>query len=83
MPTLSGDVALTNATIPILSIYRAANAPAAAPAVAGSGPAFDLGFDLVARDGKDVRVPLPQHRHRHDRHARVTGSLAHRGSREC
>jgi hypothetical protein len=55
MPTLSGNVALTNATIPILSIYRSASA-AGAGAPGGAGPPFDLAFDLVARAGKNVHV---------------------------
>jgi translocation-and-assembly-module (TAM) inner membrane subunit TamB-like protein len=56
MAILSGDVALTNASIPILSIYRnASNAGAAAPGAA-STKAFDIEFDLIAHAGKNVRV---------------------------
>ena len=52
---LSGDVVLSNASIPILSIYRNATAGPAAPGAAGSR-AFDVGFDIIARAGKNVRV---------------------------
>jgi hypothetical protein len=55
MAILSGDVALTNASIPILSIYRNATAGAAAPGVRGV-KGFDIGFDVIARAGKNVRV---------------------------
>jgi translocation-and-assembly-module (TAM) inner membrane subunit TamB-like protein len=55
MAILSGDVALTNASIPILSIYRNATAGAAAPGAAG-GQGFDVGFDVIAHAGKNVRV---------------------------
>ncbi len=55
MPTLSGNVTLTNATIPILSIYRSASA-ASAGGAPGGGPPFDLAFDLVAHAGKNVHV---------------------------
>ncbi len=54
MPVLTGDVALTNASIPILSIYRDVSGGAAAGA-AGAKP-FDIGFDVTAHAGKNVRV---------------------------
>jgi TamB, inner membrane protein subunit of TAM complex len=56
LPVLSGDVALTNASIPILSIYRNANAGGAGGASAGGGPPFNVAFDVVAHAGKNVRV---------------------------
>jgi hypothetical protein len=52
MPLLSGDVALTNASIPILSIYRNANGGGAG----GGGAPFNLALDVKARAGKNVRV---------------------------
>ncbi len=54
VPTLSGELNVTNATIPILSIYRSASA-AGASGGAG-GPPLNLAFDLVAHAGKNVRV---------------------------
>jgi hypothetical protein len=52
MPTLSGNVALTHATIPFDTIFRAATTPAVA---AGSAPIFDLAFNLNI-DAKSVRI---------------------------
>jgi hypothetical protein len=54
-PTLSGDVTLTNATIPFATIFRAGGSPSEAGAGA---PAFDLGFNLHA-DAKNVRIKSP------------------------
>ena len=54
IPQLSGEVSLSNASIPILSIYRSANAGGA-----GGGPAglpLAMAFDVVAHAGKNVRV---------------------------
>jgi len=51
-PTLSGDVTLTNATIPFAAIFRSANAPPEPP---GNGPVFDVAFDLHAT-AKNVRI---------------------------
>ncbi|MBV8488992.1 MAG: translocation/assembly module TamB domain-containing protein, partial [Candidatus Eremiobacteraeota bacterium] len=53
-PTLSGDVTVSQARIPFAAILHAAGGGAEAPAA--TGPQFDLGFDLRARVGKDVRV---------------------------
>jgi hypothetical protein len=53
-PTLSGNVTLSNATIPFAAIFRAASAPPPPT----SGPQFDLGFDLHA-DAKSVRIKSP------------------------
>jgi hypothetical protein len=55
LPTLSGDVVLSNATIPFAAIFRSANAP---PEPAGSGPVFDMAFNLRA-DAKNVRIKSP------------------------
>jgi len=55
-PTLSGDLALSNATIPFAAIFRAAGAPAeSAP---GGPPPFDLGLDLTAT-AQNVRIKSP------------------------
>jgi hypothetical protein len=54
-PTLSGDVSLSNATIPFAAILRPA---AAAPEPAAAGSAFDLGFNLRA-DAKNIRIKSP------------------------
>ena len=57
-PSLSGDVTISNASIPILAIYRNANGGAAAGAAAGGGgkPPFDLAFELMTHAGKNVRI---------------------------
>jgi hypothetical protein len=55
MPILSGDVTLSNASIPILSIFRNVSAGSTAGGAAG-GPPFNVAFDLVAHAGKNVRV---------------------------
>ena len=52
LPTLSGDVTLTNATVPFDTIFRAATAPAAA---SGGAPVFDLAFNLDV-EAKSVRI---------------------------
>jgi len=54
-PTLSGDVTLTNATIPFAAIFRSASAP---PEPAGTGPVFDVAFDLRT-DAKNIRIKSP------------------------
>jgi hypothetical protein len=56
-PTLSGDVTISQARIPFAAILHAAGGSAEAPPA--TGPQFDLGFDLRARVGKDVRVRSP------------------------
>jgi hypothetical protein len=55
LPVLSGDVALTNASIPILSIYRNANGGTGGAAAKGGLP-FNVAFNVVAHAGKNVRV---------------------------
>ncbi len=55
-PTLSGDVSLSNATIPFAAIFKAAGAPPEST-VAGA-PQFDLGLDLRA-DAKSIRIRSP------------------------
>ncbi len=53
-PTLSGNVTLSNASIPVLSIYRSATASSAS---GGSGGLpFNVAFDLAAQAGRNVRV---------------------------
>ncbi len=53
LPLLSGDLTLTNATIPFASIFHEASAP---PAGAAPGPPpFDLALDLRA-DAKSLRI---------------------------
>jgi hypothetical protein len=54
VPTLSGDVTLTNAVIPFATIFRSATGQA------DSGPAsvFDLAFNLKV-DAKSVRIKSP------------------------
>lgn len=54
-PMLSGDVSLSNATIPFGAIFKAAGAPAESPAGA---PQFDLGLDLHA-EAKSIRIKSP------------------------
>lgn len=55
-PTLSGDVALTNATIPFGAIFRAAGQQAAPQP--GGRPPFDLGLDLTA-SAQNLRIKSP------------------------
>jgi len=55
VPVLSGDLTLTNASIPILSIYRNTGGGGASGAP-GGGPPLNLAFDLHAKAGKNVRV---------------------------
>jgi hypothetical protein len=55
LPTLSGDVTLTGATIPFATIFRSAGA---APEPAESGPVFDLAFNLNAV-AENVRIRSP------------------------
>ena len=55
-PVLSGDVTLTNASIPILSIYRSASGGGANGGGAGSGLPFDVALAVTAHAGKNVRV---------------------------
>jgi hypothetical protein len=54
MPTLTGDVVLTNAVIPFATIFRSAPATPDAGAASG-GPVFDLAFNLRA-DTKSIRI---------------------------
>ena len=56
MAVLSGNLALTNASIPILSIYRNTAGGAGGGAAPGGGPPLNLAFDLTARAGKNVHV---------------------------
>jgi hypothetical protein len=56
-PTLSGDLTLSQARIPFAAILHAAGG--GAETAPSSGPQFDLGFDLRAKIGKDVRVRSP------------------------
>jgi TamB, inner membrane protein subunit of TAM complex len=56
-PVLSGDVTLSNASIPILSIYRSASGGAGGGGSAGGGGLpFDVALDVIAHAGKNVRV---------------------------
>ena len=55
-PVLSGDVTLSNASIPILSIYRSASGGGAASGAGGGGLPFDIAFDVTAHAGKNVHV---------------------------
>lgn len=50
MPILSGDMTLSNASIPFAAITRSAGGGAA------KGPPLDLGFDLTLHAGRNVRV---------------------------
>ncbi|HEY0383640.1 MAG TPA: translocation/assembly module TamB domain-containing protein, partial [Candidatus Elarobacter sp.] len=56
LPVLSGNLTLTNASIPILSIYRNTGGAAGGAAAAGGGPPLNLAFDLTAKAGKNVRI---------------------------
>jgi hypothetical protein len=57
LPVLSGNLTLTNASIPILSIYRnTSGGGSAGGAGASSGPPLNLAFDLTAKAGKNVHV---------------------------
>lgn len=51
LPTLSGNLTLTNTTIPFATIFRSA-----AGSEPGSASPFNLAFDLHATAGKNVRV---------------------------
>jgi hypothetical protein len=55
LPTLGGDVTISDATIPFAAIFRAAGGGEQA----ASGPALDLGLDLVGHVGKNVRIRSP------------------------
>ncbi len=55
LPTLSGDVKLTHATIPFATVFRSAEA---SPEAAGSGPVFDLAFNLRT-EAENVRIRSP------------------------
>ncbi len=52
VPTLRGDVALSNATIPVAAIYNQ-NPPPPDP---NAAPPLDLNLDLTASAGKNVRI---------------------------
>jgi hypothetical protein len=54
-PTLSGDVSLSNATIPFGAIFKAAGAQAE---TTPGAPQFDLGLDLHA-EAKNIRIKSP------------------------
>ncbi len=54
IPTLSGNLTLSNASIPFAALYRLASQGGGG--TAAGGPPFDLAFDLVARAGRNVRV---------------------------
>jgi hypothetical protein len=56
LPTLSGDVTLTNATIPFAAVFRPSGT-AAEPAGAAASD-FDLAFDLRAQT-KNIRIKSP------------------------
>ena len=57
LPVLSGDLTLSNASIPILSIYRnTSGGGAGSSGAASNGPPLNLAFDLTAKTGKHVRV---------------------------
>lgn len=51
LPVLSGDLTLSNASIPFAAVYRTSSGSGA-----GGGPPFDLAFNLVAHAGRNVRV---------------------------
>jgi autotransporter translocation and assembly factor TamB len=53
LPLLSGNVTLSDTSIPFSSIVRQITAGGG---TASGGPPFDLAFDLVAHAGKNVRV---------------------------
>ena len=53
-PTLSGEVALYDTTIPFATIFRATS-----PSEGENGPPFDLGLNLHAEAGKNVRIRSP------------------------
>ncbi|HEY5349425.1 MAG TPA: translocation/assembly module TamB domain-containing protein, partial [Candidatus Lustribacter sp.] len=55
LPTLSGNVTLTNATIPFAAIFRPTGAPAGA---ASGGAVFDLALDLHA-ESPNIRIKSP------------------------
>lgn len=55
LPTLGGNLTLSNASIPFAALYKLAAEGGASPAGRG-GPPFDLAFDLVAHAGRNVRV---------------------------
>ena len=57
LPTLSGELTLSNATVPFATIFRAAGTPAETASVTGAPP-FDLAFDLRA-DAKNIRIKSP------------------------
>ncbi|HEY4439239.1 MAG TPA: translocation/assembly module TamB domain-containing protein [Candidatus Elarobacter sp.] len=54
IPILSGDLTLSNASIPFAAIYRAAAGGGGTGASAA--PPFDLAFNLMATAGKNVRI---------------------------
>jgi hypothetical protein len=53
LPVLAGDITLSNASIPVSAITKTASSSGGS---AGSGPPFNLAFDLTAHAGKNVRV---------------------------
>ena len=52
LPLLSGDVTLSNASIPFTAVYRSGSGPAAG----GEGRGLNVAFDVHAHSGKNVRV---------------------------
>ncbi len=54
LPVVSGDLTLSNASIPFAALVRSAGGGGAAGPGAAGGP--DLAFDLIARAGRNVRV---------------------------
>jgi hypothetical protein len=55
-PVLSGNLTLTNASIPIMSIYRSTSGGGGGAGPPSGGPPLNLAFDLTAKAGKNVRV---------------------------
>jgi hypothetical protein len=55
MPTLSGDLTVTNGIVPFATIFRSASAPPDTGAGTGGNPVFDLAFNLRT-DAKSVRI---------------------------
>jgi hypothetical protein len=56
IPVLSGDVTVSNASIPVLSIYRSASGGSGSGGGTGGGLPIALNLDVVAHAGKNVRI---------------------------
>jgi hypothetical protein len=54
IPLLSGDVTVSNASIPVLSIYRSASGGSGGGG--GGGTPLAMSFDVVTHAGKNVRI---------------------------